>query len=115
MQIISGETMSVMLFFIGIAGIFSSRRMLKSIVSLGIMEMAAIMFYLTMFASTENIAPIGTTAENAADPLPQALMITAIVIGVAITAIVLVMFINLYHKYGNSDWVQAAKKRMEQE
>ncbi len=115
MQLLNGETFSIILFFIGISGIFSSRRMLKSIVSLGIMEMAAIMFYLTMFANTDSVAPIGTNSQNAADPLPQALMITAIVIGVAITAIVLVMFINLYHKYGNSDWAQASKKRMEQQ
>ncbi len=113
MDILSGENVCIMLFFIGISGIFSSRRMLKSIVSLGIMELSAIMFYLTMFANTNSVAPIGTNSENAADPLPQALMITAIVIGVAITAIVLVMFINLYHRYGNSDWEKVSKKRME--
>ncbi len=113
MQILRAENIAVILFFVGIAGIFSSRRMLKTIVSIGIMQVAAITFYLTMFASPNSTAPIDTQSTNVADPLPQALMITAIVIGVAVTAIILVMFINLYHRYGNSDWVNISKKRME--
>ncbi len=115
MDFLTGENVSIMLFFIGIAGIFSSRRILKSIVCIGITEVSVVMFYLTMFADTDDIAPIATnTTQNVADPLPQALMITAIVIGVGITAIALVMFINLYHMYGTSDWEQLRKKRMEQ-
>ena len=45
--------------------------------------------------------PIGESAAPAADPVPQALMITAIVIGAAVTAVGLMMFIALYHRYGN--------------
>ncbi len=114
MQILTAHNVSVILFFIGIAGIFSSRRMLKTIVSIGIMQVAAITFYLTTFATPNSSAPINTASAAVADPLPQALMITAIVIGVGVTAIILVMFINLYHRYGNSDWVNISKKRMEQ-
>ncbi len=115
MEFLTGENVALVLFFIGVAGIFSSRRILKSIVCIGITEVAAVTFYLTMFASPDDVAPIATqTAKNIADPLPQALMITAIVIGVGITAIALVMFINLYHMYGSSDWEQIRKKRMEQ-
>ncbi len=114
MDFLNGENVSIILFFIGISGIFSSRRILKTIISIGIMEVSAVMFYLTMFASTQDTPPIGVTTEIAADPVPQALMITAIVIGVAVTATALCMFINLYHLYGNSDWEQIHKKRMEQ-
>ncbi len=116
MDFLTGENVAVVLFFMGIAGIFSSRRMLKSIVCIGITEVAAVMFYLTMFANIEDVAPIAATSaqNNVADPLPQALMITAIVIGVGITAIALVMFTNIYHIYGTSDLEQMRKKRMEQ-
>ncbi len=114
MDFLTGENVAIILFFIGIAGIFSSRRILKTIISIGIMEVAAVTFYLTMFATTEDVPPINTSLEAVADPLPQALMITAIVIGVAVTAIALCMFINLYHLYGNSDWKAIHKKRMEE-
>ncbi len=38
-------------------------------------------------------------------------MITAIVIGVGITAVSLTMFINLYHKYGTTNWEKAKRMR----
>ncbi len=119
MDFLTGENVSILLFFIGISGIFSSRRMLKTIISITIMEVAAVTFYLTMNADPLDVAPIDVALaqealSHVADPLPQALMITAIVIGVAVTAISLCMFINLYHLYGNSDWKQIHKMRMEQ-
>ncbi len=115
MEILTGENVSIALFFIGVSGIFSSRRILKTIICIGIMEVAVITFFLTMFADTGDTPPIdvAATAQAVADPLPQALMITAIVIGVAVTAISLCMFINLYHLYGNSDWTAIHKKRMD--
>jgi multicomponent Na+:H+ antiporter subunit C len=38
------------------------------------------------------------------DPLPQALIITAIVIGASITALALMMTIKIFHYYGTLDW-----------
>ncbi len=112
MQLLTGETTSILLFFMGIIGIISSRRMLKTIISISVMQTAAVLFYLTMFANPSDTPPIATIDKNVADPLPHALMITAIVIGVAVTAISLVMFINLYHRYGTSHWDKANKIRM---
>ena len=111
---LTGENVALILFFIGLFGLISHRQMLISIVSLGIIDVAAVMFFLTISSSVTDKAPIGVIGtEGVADPLPQALMITAIVIGVAVTAISLVMLINLYHRYGTSDWKIAKDKRME--
>ncbi len=115
MGFINGENVSIVLFFIGLAGIFCNKRIFKTIVSIGIMEVAVVTFFLTIFATTEDATPIGVSGGAVADPLPQALMITAIVIGVAVTATALVMFINLYHLYGTSDWETIHKKRTDQE
>jgi multicomponent Na+:H+ antiporter subunit C len=46
-----------------------------------------------------------------ADPVPQALMITAIVVGISVTALSLTMFVNLHHKYGSSNWNKVKRKR----
>ncbi len=113
MDFLTGENVAIILFFIGLIGIMRSRRMLKTIISIGIMDVSVVVFFLTMFSETDSKPPIGVTEGNIADPLPQALMITAIVIGVAVTAISLVMFINLYHRYGTSDWEKARKIRTE--
>lgn len=52
---------------------------------------------------------VGEISGVYADPLPQALVITAIVVGISVTAIALVMFISMYHTYGTTNWNKAKK------
>lgn len=106
MDIINGETVGILLFFIGAWGLVTRRNIIKSILSIGIMQTAVILFFLSSPGITESVPPIGeiTSTANVADPLPQALMITEIVIGAGITAASLVMFIHLFHKYGSTNW-----------
>jgi multicomponent Na+:H+ antiporter subunit C len=52
-------------------------------------------------------------AVHPVDPVPQAIMITAIVIGIGVTAVALVMFIHLYHQYGTTSWAKALRRRFE--
>lgn len=115
---ISGETISLILFFIGVYGICARRNIIKTIVSLSIMQAAIVLFFVTTGNETKH-APIGTESflsnniKTLADPLPQALMITAIVIGISVTALCLTMFISLFHKYGTTNWMKVKRKRGE--
>ncbi len=100
-QHINGENTALILFFIGVYGLIARRNVIKSIMSLGIMQAAAVLFFISINATKSVQAPIGKVLhENSADPVPQALMITAVVIGVSITALCLTMFITQYHVYG---------------
>lgn len=109
---ITGENTALVLFFIGVYGLTARRNILKSIISLGIMQGAIILFFVSIHASIDNIPPIGSSFPILpADPLPQALMITAVVIGVSITAVSLTMFITVYHKYGSTNWNKVRLKR----
>mgnify|MGYP001818957015 CR=1 FL=1 len=59
---------------------------------------------LFLFASGRlilNAAPILGVSESVADPLPQALVLTAIVIGFAMTAFLSVLAIRTYADWGN--------------
>ncbi|MDJ0783796.1 MAG: Na+/H+ antiporter subunit C [Desulfosarcinaceae bacterium] len=59
---------------------------------------------LFLFASGRlsiNAAPILGISEKIADPLPQALVLTAIVIGFAMTAFLAVLAIRTYADWGN--------------
>lgn len=113
---INGENTALILFFIGVYGLVARRNVIKSIMSLGIMQAAAVLFFVSINASQAVQAPIGKVLSgNSADPVPQALMITAVVIGVSITALCLTMFITQYHVYGSTNWnrVRRNRKRME--
>jgi multicomponent Na+:H+ antiporter subunit C len=111
-EYINGENISLVLFFIGIYGLTARRNILKSIISLGIVQAAIILFFVSMDADTSAVPPIGKSfSQIPADPVPQALMITAVVIGISVTAVSLTMFISLYRKYGTTNWSKARRKR----
>ncbi len=115
MHLVNGETISIILFCIGLYGLLARRNMIKSIISLGIMEASVIIYFITMHVAPDMLPPIGhVPAEQMADPLPQALMITAIVIGISVTAVNLTLFITLYHRYGTTNWYKA-KQMQKQE
>ena len=107
------EIAGIALFFIGIYGLVARRDILKSILSITIIELGIIIFFLGSSFSPQNVPPIGDiSGKVVADPLPQALIITIIVIGVAITAVTLSMYISMYHRYGTWDWIKARNNRL---
>lgn len=113
MDLINGENTAILLFFIGLYGLIARRNIIKSIISLGIMEVAITLYFISSTSETYSTPPIGDLENIAhiADPLPQALMITNIVIGIGITAVALTMFIHLYHQFGTTNWKKVKKKR----
>lgn len=102
-------TLAFMLAFavlvIGLVGLMMSKNVFKTIVSLNIMQTALIILFILAASQTGIAAPIVVKGMHApVDPLPQALMITAIVIGASITALVLMFSIKLFHYYGSMEW-----------
>lgn len=110
MDILNGETVGIALFIIGLYGLLARRNIIKTVISLGIIQAGIILFFLSINFTSESQPPIGIENTVIADPLPQALMITAIVIGVAVTAVALTMFMTLYHRYGTTNWLKIIKK-----
>ena len=98
------EISAVIVFFIGFFGLITSKNIIKSIASIVLLEMAVIVFFLGVGFVEGMRPPIGQVMENVADPLPQALVLTAIIIGVTVTAVNLTMLISLGHQFKKTDW-----------
>jgi multicomponent Na+:H+ antiporter subunit C len=108
----NGEIAGIIIFFIGFVGLLSRKNILKTIICVEIMESAIILYFISSAFVEGGVPPIVPfNADKVADPLPQALMITEIVIGIAVSAVALTMFIHMYHKYGTTNWQKAMKKR----
>lgn len=107
------EVSALLLFLIGIYGLLVHKNIIKSIISISIMDVSIILFFLGINYEKNMLPPIGNI-EYVADPVPQALMITAIVIGVSVTSVALTMFIALYHSYGATNWEKAKIIRKEE-
>ena len=109
------QNVSLVLFFVGLYGVLSNRNIIKSIIAVNIMDVGAILFLITVNNRPDQVPPVGVENVAAmADPLPQALMITAIVIGISVTAVSITVFIGLFRKHGTADW-QKVLNRIGQE
>jgi multicomponent Na+:H+ antiporter subunit C len=97
--------LAVLFFFIGLYGAMTQRNIVKTIMSVGIMDVGAITFIMLANRPDQAVPPI-YLADSAlmADPVPQALMITAIVIGVSVVAMCLAMYMRIAYRYGTADW-----------
>ena len=107
------EILTIAMFFISFYGLITGKNAIKSVIYISLMEISVIMFFLGIAYERGILPPIGRELDNATDPLPQALMITAIVIGVAVTAVNLTMLISLCRQSRSTDWDTVQKKSME--
>ena len=97
------------LILIGIAGIVMSRHLLRIIFGLALLEAGANLFLLLASYRQDAAAPVivdGVIPPAMADPVPQALVLTAIVIGVGILALALGLALMVQRAYGTLDMRQ---------
>lgn len=114
-DLVSAQNVSLLLFFVGLLGLATQRNIVRTIIAVNIMDVGAILFLITTDYQQGSVPPIEPIAGAvAADPLPQALMITAIVIGIAVTAVSLAVFISVFRRYGSADWATVAKRARHQ-
>jgi len=115
------EIFPIFLFFISFFGIITSRNIVKSIVCIMVMQTAVILFWLGLGARLGVIPPIFEDISyiydytHIADPLPQALMLTAIIIGIAVTAINITLLNALFRKYQTVEWKPMQDAALEDE
>ena len=92
------------LILIGLYIILVKHNLIKVIVGLGILDTGVNLFLISIGYVTKGTAPIFSrsdiNSEQMVDPVPQALVLTAIVIGVAVLALALSLAIRLYQHYG---------------
>ncbi|GAB6190033.1 NADH-quinone oxidoreductase subunit K [Marinitoga arctica] len=93
------------LILIGIYGLLTQKNLIKLVVALNVLEIGVNLFIVSTGYVNDGVAPIlfkNVTSSNSTfvDPLPQALVLTAIVIGVGVTALALTIVRKIYEKYG---------------
>ncbi|OIO75277.1 MAG: cation:proton antiporter [Elusimicrobia bacterium CG1_02_37_114] len=96
------------LFCVGLYCVLTKRNLIKIIIGLGIMEYAVNLFFILLGYKKDGVFPIlsktlETKPEMMVDPLPQALILTSIVIGLATTCLLVSLAMHIYEKYGTYD------------
>jgi len=91
----------VFLMMAGFYVVISANNLVKKIVGLNIFQTSVFMLYITMGKVSGGTAPIlveGVTQYS--NPLPHVLILTAIVVGVATTAVGLSLIVRIKRAYG---------------
>jgi len=91
----------VILMMAGLYIVMSSGHLVKKIIGLNIFQTSVFIFFISMGKVSGGSAPIlkeGITVFS--NPLPHVLILTAIVVGVATTALGLAISVRVYEAYG---------------
>ncbi|MCK4351939.1 NADH-quinone oxidoreductase subunit K [candidate division WOR-3 bacterium] len=92
------------LIFIGLYIVLTKKNLIKVIIGINFIDTGVNLFLITIGYIRGGTAPIfsrpGLNPERMVDPIPQALVLTTIVIGVSVLALALSLAIRLYHHYG---------------
>ena len=99
------------LIVIGIAGLVISKNLYRILLALVIAEAGANMMLILAGFRFDAIAPIvAGQATQMVDPVPQAMVLTAIVIGVGIQALALSLMMQVYRNYGTLDMREISRR-----
>ena len=105
------------LIVIGAIGMAVSRHLLRLVLALAIAEAGGNLLLVIAGYRWDAVAPILTgvaVTRPMVDPVPQALVLTAIVIGVGVQALAVALLIRVKEAYGTLD-IRELKTRVEQD
>ena len=93
------------LILIGLYALVFKRNLIKMVIGITLIQSGVNLFLITLGYRENSIAPIYTSSPGGimALPVPQALTLTSIVIGVAVLALMLSLVIHIYRHYGTLD------------
>ena len=108
---------SLLLFMIGLYGVITKDNLIKKIIGLTIINGSIVLFFISIGYRKTGLAPIidkgmmaGGKNPIVVNPIPQALMLTVIVVGFAVTALELALIVKIYAKYKTLDIQKISKE-----
>ncbi|WP_324661837.1 cation:proton antiporter subunit C [Haloarcula sediminis] len=94
----------VLLLGIGLYTLIESPNLVKKVIGMNIFQTGIFLFFVTLAYRTGGNPPVVTDGGGPyVSPLPHVLILTAIVVGVALTAVALALIVRIYSEYGTLD------------
>lgn len=97
----------IALMVVGLYAVLAKGNLVKKVIGLNVLQTAVFLFYIAIGRIDGGTVPVywdekpaGTPYEN---PVPHVLMLTAIVVGVSITAVALALIVRMKAAYGTID------------
>ena len=111
-------SLCLLLILIGLYGVVSSRQTLQIVIAVVIIQHGVHLLLLLIGYRNAGTPPIMDPGEAvtrfagvAVDPLPQALVLTSIVIGLGVLALMVALCVRLYERYGTFNIAEIRRLR----
>ncbi|MFT5082688.1 MAG: multicomponent Na+:H+ antiporter subunit C [Lentisphaeria bacterium] len=101
----------VVLMMIGFYIVIAHGNLIKKLVGLTIFQTSVFIFYISIAKVTGGAAPIlDDSIDSYSNPLPHVLILTAIVVGIATTALGLALTVRIKEAYGSIEEQEIQEK-----
>ncbi|MCI0528570.1 MAG: cation:proton antiporter subunit C [Nitrospira sp.] len=95
----------ILLFLFGLYIMVTHKNLIRKLIGMYLLQTSVMLFFITLGVKTGSTVPILFTnqpvrPEIYTNPIPAALMLTAIVVGVATLGVSLALVISIYRQYG---------------
>jgi len=108
------EVTALLLFGIGFTLLLLDKNLIKKIIGFSMMDSGVYLFLASYGYIEGRLAPVYVQGVQEADryvnPLPAGLVLTGIVVGVSVTAVMLGLTVRLYQRYHTLDIDEIAEK-----
>jgi multicomponent Na+:H+ antiporter subunit C len=91
---------AIALLGIGLYMAIESRNMVKKVIGMNVFQTGIFLFFITSAYIRGASPPLLTGEGPYVSPLPHVLILTAIVVGVGLTAAALALLVRIYEEYG---------------
>jgi len=103
----------ILVMMIGLYTVIASPNLVKKLIGLSVFQTAIFLFLISLAKVTGGTVPVTVPpAEVYSNPLPHALVLTAIVVSVSTLAVALAILINIKRTYGTieDDEIEEAER-----
>jgi len=98
----------IVLMTVGLYGMLVKRNLIKKLIGMNILQTSIFLFFIEGSSKLGATVPVidpqlGSDPAKYVNPLPHALMLTAIVVGIAITGVALAFLLRISHTFHSLD------------
>jgi multicomponent Na+:H+ antiporter subunit C len=94
---------SVLIGCVGLYVVVADDNLVKKVVGLNLFQTGVFLFFVSAAAVVGGSTPVTTNPAPHVNPLPHVLILTAIVVGVSLTALSLALVVRIHATYGTID------------
>ena len=111
--------LAAVLLLVGLYGMLAKTHLVRKLMAMNVMQVGIIVFFVSLAVRSGGVPPIEIEHEPAhadvvyANPLPHALMLTAIVVSVSTTGVALALLIRIHRRFDTLDEAELLERLRE--